>query len=63
MELFIFVSGVGTLVLLAAHLFDYALESALRPKSGQHVPTPEKEIPTGDVSVPLDPVVRYDRAA
>jgi hypothetical protein len=63
MELFIFASGVGTLVLLAGHLLDYTVESTFRPLSALHVRTPDEEVPNGDVLLPLDTVEEYDRAA
>ena len=61
MELFIFASGVGTLALLATHLFDYTFESMLRSWASLPVRTPDEEVPNDDVSLPLDLVEQYDR--
>jgi len=61
MELFAVISFMGTLVLLAVHVLDYALESQRRPMSALH--TPDDEFPTDGAPLPFDHLSRYDQAA
>jgi hypothetical protein len=51
MELVILALSAGTLVLLAAHLIDYASESKLRSAA---LLTPDDEIPAHDAPLPFE---------
>jgi hypothetical protein len=58
MELFAVISFIGTLVLLAVHVLDYALESQRRPMSVLHMPS--DEFPTDGAPLPFDTLSQYD---
>lgn len=60
MELVILTLSVGTLVLLAAHLIDYAYELKLRSTALLRVP--DEAMPASDVPL-LFEVAHYDQAA
>jgi hypothetical protein len=61
MDLFLLVSSIGTLILLATHLFDHASES-IYEAADQQLPAVRQALPTARPSPPLDPV-HYDQAA
>ena len=64
MELFMFVSGIGTLVLLATHIVDYALDAThQRPEALQGAVRYEAARIGDDVPVSWEVVEEYDRAA
>jgi hypothetical protein len=63
MEIFLYVSGIGVLVLLAAHMVDYALESTRRSLANPRGAVRNEEAPSGDVRTPRDVLEEYDRAA
>ena len=63
MEAFMFVSGVGTLALLATHMIDYALEVMRRPLAALRGAVRNQEAAIGDVPGPRDIGEQYDRAA
>jgi len=58
MELVIVTSSVGTLILLAAHVIDFAVESALRPIHG-HTPDEESQ----EVPLPFEDRAQFEQAA
>jgi len=58
MELVIVTSSVGTLILLATHVIDFGVESALRPIHGN---TPDDE--SQEVPLPFEGTAQYDQAA
>jgi hypothetical protein len=64
MEIFLYVSGIGVLALLATHMVDYALESTRRslanPQGGA---VRNAAAASGDVLTPREVVEEYDRAA
>jgi hypothetical protein len=57
MELVIVSLSIGTLILLATHMIDYAVESTPRPSNNQVMPEDEAH----DVPLPFEGV--YDQAA
>jgi hypothetical protein len=59
MELVIVSLGIGTLILLATHMIDYAVETTLRPSSSQIMPEDEAQ----DVPLPFEGAAQYDQAA
>jgi hypothetical protein len=59
MELVIVSLSIGTLILLATHMIDYAVESALRPSSNQLMPEDDAH----DVPLPFEGAAQYDQAA
>ncbi len=59
MELVIVTLSIGTFILLAAHMIDYAAESRLRPSNGRNMPEDE----ANDVPLPFEGAARYDQAA
>jgi hypothetical protein len=59
MELVIVTRSLGTLILLATHMLDYAVESTLRAASDRHMPEDEAD----DVPLPFDGAAQYDQAA
>jgi hypothetical protein len=63
MELFLFVSGIGILVLLATHMVDYALESIRRSLLSRRGAVRGEEAAIGDVPMPRETAEQYDRAA
>jgi hypothetical protein len=63
MELFVFVSFLGTFVLLTTHVVDYAV-GALRPSVRTvRISMPNEEAPNDVVPLPIEIVNLYDRAA
>jgi len=63
MELFVSVSGIGILVLLATHMVDYAVESTRRSLVSRRGAMRGKEAAIADVRVPREVPEQYDRAA
>ena len=63
MEVFMFVSGIGTLILLTTHMIDYALEVMRRPLEALQGAVRNEEAEIGDGPVPRDIGEQYDRAA
>ena len=63
MQLFLLVSFIGTLVLLAVHVIDHALDSTLRPMRALNLGMPDEDIPPGREPAPFDTLTQYDRAA
>lgn len=63
MELFFSFLCMGTLILLAVHLFDYAIEPRLRLVGPQFVSMPDHEVPPDDGPGWCDAAERYDQAA
>ena len=63
MELILFVSGIGTMVLLAMHMIDYALEATRRPLEALRGAVRNVQTAIGDDSVLLEVGEQYDRAA
>lgn len=63
MEIFLYVSGIGVLVLLAVHMVDYALESTRRSLANPRGAVRTEEAASGDVRTPREVVEEYDRAA
>jgi hypothetical protein len=63
MELFLFASGIGVLLLLAVHLLDYAVKSTRESANDASVIMPDQEAPADDEPLPLETVAHYDRAA
>jgi hypothetical protein len=61
MQSFVLVSFVGTLVLLATHVADYAVEIMRWPAGAMRVSTPDHEAPIDEM--PLEMAQQYDRAA
>ena len=59
MEIVIVTFGIGTLVLLATHMIEYAVETALR--SSSYPFTPEEE--SRDPPLPFEGAVGYEQAA
>jgi hypothetical protein len=54
MELVIVTLSIGTLILLATHMLDYALETTLRQSSGRY--TPDEE--SGEIPLPFEGAVQ-----
>jgi hypothetical protein len=63
MELFLFASGVGVLILLAVLLLDYAVESTRQSVCDPRVSRLDEEVPAGDRPFQLNTVPQYDQAA
>ena len=63
MELFLSVSGVGTLVLLFMHMVDYALEAMGRSAAAPWCAVCNQEAAIGNVPLLREVAERYDRAA
>jgi hypothetical protein len=62
MELFVLVSFIGTFVLLATHVVDYAIEvlRGQKPRASM----PDGEVPFREIPLPLENnEEQYDRAA
>jgi hypothetical protein len=59
MELVIVTLSMGTLILLATHVIDYAAEAARRQSSDRY--TPEEQSP--EVPLPFEGAAQYDQAA
>jgi len=56
MELIIVGLTIGTLILLATHMLDYAVNSGLRPSSKRYMPEDEAQ----DVPLPFEGAAQYD---
>ena len=63
MELFMSVSGIGTLILLATHMIDFALEATRRSVGAPRGAVRNEEAAIGDVPVSREVAEQYDRAA
>jgi hypothetical protein len=63
MEYFLCISFIGTLVLLAAHAVDYAVDASRRPAAPVLLVMPDEDWPIGEASVPHELVKKYNRAA
>jgi hypothetical protein len=59
MELVIVTLSVGTLILLATHVIDYAVETAARQSSYRCTPDQESR----DLPLPFEGAVQYDQVA
>jgi hypothetical protein len=63
MELFMLVSSIGTLILLATHMVDYARDVMRRSAEGLGSAVRKSEVAMRGVAVPGETVEQYDRAA
>jgi hypothetical protein len=63
MEDILCVSFIGTLLLLAAHAVDYALDAMRRPAAVARVAMPDDDGPIDDGVVPVVALEEYERAA
>jgi hypothetical protein len=63
MELFVLISGIGTLALLAVHLLDYFAESRRRTLVQAQLPTPNEAVPADVAHQPTETAAHYDQAA
>lgn len=60
---FILVSGLGTLVLLAAQMFDYLRDGSQQPVTGYVPPMSAEAPPQVSANPSADATMEYDRAA